>query len=119
MSLNWKDKLADHIPANWGQEIDSFEAQIALRKSQKIEEKVFAETRLRRGSYGQRYDNGQRHDGVKTQKLTYPPLTKGPRVRPAAIATDPANAAPAPSCAGWSSRMAAARQAITIPAPTP
>jgi len=48
-----------------------------------------------------------------------PPLTKGPRVRPAAIATDPANAAPAPSCAGWSSRMAAATQAITIPAPTP
>src|SRR4051794_38401745 len=76
--LNWKDKLADRIPANWAQEIDSFEAQIALRKQGKIDEKVFAETRLRRGSYGQRYDNGQRHDGIQTQKLPYPPLTKGP-----------------------------------------
>src|SRR5436190_19288863 len=74
----WKDQLADRIPANLGQEIDSFEAQIALRKQGKIDEKVFAETRLRRGSYGQRYDNGQRHDGLATQKLLYPPLTKGP-----------------------------------------
>ncbi|HEY1922783.1 MAG TPA: hypothetical protein VGG44_08445 [Tepidisphaeraceae bacterium] len=74
----WKDKLADAVPADWGQEIDSFEAQIALRKQGKIEEKVFAETRLRRGAYGQRYDNGQRHDGVKTQKLPYSSLTKGP-----------------------------------------
>ena len=49
MSLNWKDKLADQVPANWGQEIDSFDAQIALRKQGKIDEKVFAETRLRRG----------------------------------------------------------------------
>ncbi len=76
--LNWKDQLSSQIPANWGQEIDSFEAQIALRKQGKIDEKVFAETRLRRGSYGQRYDNGQRHDGIQTQKLPYPPLTKGP-----------------------------------------
>src|SRR5437667_117026 len=51
----------------------------AMQKKQgKIDEKVFAETRLRRGAYGQRYDNGQRHDGTKTQKLPYPPLTKGP-----------------------------------------
>jgi sulfite reductase (ferredoxin) len=74
----WKEKLADAVPADWGQEIDSFEAQIALRKQGKIEEKVFAETRLRRGAYGQRYDNGQRHDGIKTQKLPYSSLTKGP-----------------------------------------
>src|SRR4051812_373256 len=77
-SLNWKDRLAERIPPQLGQEIDHYEAQIALRKQGKIDEKVFAETRLRRGSYGQRYDNGQRHDGVKTQKLPYPPLTKGP-----------------------------------------
>ncbi len=76
--LNWKDKLGDRIPSNLGQEIDSFETQIVLRKQGKIDEKVFAETRLRRGAYGQRYDNGQRHDGTKTQKLPYPPLTKGP-----------------------------------------
>src|SRR3954451_24451679 len=78
MAMTWKDKLGDKIPADWGREIDSFEAQIMLRKQGKIDEKVFAETRLRRGSYGQRYDNGQRHDGITTQKLPYPPLTKGP-----------------------------------------
>ena len=77
-SLTWKDKLGGSVPANLSHEIDSFEAQIALRKAGKIDEKVFAETRLRRGAYGQRYDNGQRHDGLKTQKLPYPPLTKGP-----------------------------------------
>ena len=51
-------------------------------QSDKLEqlEKVFAETRLRRGAYGQRYDNGQRWDGVETQSLKYPSglLTKGP-----------------------------------------
>src|SRR5271154_2420492 len=77
-ALNWKEKLDEAIPPNLAQEIDFFEAQIALRKQGKIDEKVFAETRLRRGAYGQRYDNGQRHDGIQTQKLPYPPLTKGP-----------------------------------------
>ena len=31
-SLTWKEKLGESVPADWGQEIDSFEAQIALRK---------------------------------------------------------------------------------------
>jgi sulfite reductase (ferredoxin) len=75
---SWKEKLGSAISANLAQEIDFFDAQIALRKQGKIDEKVFAETRLRRGAYGQRYDNGQRHDGLTTQKLPYPPLTKGP-----------------------------------------
>src|SRR4051794_26517415 len=75
---SWKDKLAGDMPPLWGEEIDEFEAQIRLRKAGKIDEKVFAETRLRRGAYGQRYDNGQRHDGIKQQSLPYPPLTKGP-----------------------------------------
>ena len=46
----------------------------------KVEEKLFAETRLRRGIYGQRYDNGQRHDGIETRTLDFPcgTLTKGP-----------------------------------------
>ena len=78
MTTDWKTKLGSRVPADWGGEIDLFEAQIALRKQGKVDEKVFAETRLRRGAYGQRYDNGQRHDGSKTQKLAYPPLTKGP-----------------------------------------
>jgi sulfite reductase (ferredoxin) len=77
-AATWKEKLGDTIPANLAQEIDFFEAQIALRQANKIDEKVFAETRLRRGAYGQRYDNGQRHDGVQTQKLPYSALTKGP-----------------------------------------
>src|SRR5579862_415152 len=73
----WKNLLGDRIPADWGREIDTFETQTTLRKQGKVEEKVFAENRLRRGAYGQRYDNGQRNDGTKTQKLPYPPLTKG------------------------------------------
>ena len=56
----WKEKLGARIPADLGAEIDTFENEIALKKQGKIEDKVFAETRLRRGAYGQRYDNGQR-----------------------------------------------------------
>src|SRR3954454_8218084 len=74
----WKDKLAGQIREDWAREIEQFEAQIHLRKQGKIDEKVFAETRLRRGAYGQRYDNGQRHDGLTTQRLPYSSLTKGP-----------------------------------------
>src|SRR3954452_3594199 len=77
-SLTWKDRLAGRISEQLAGEIEAFEAQIFLRKLGKIEEKVFAETRLRRGAYGQRYDNGQRHDGLTTQKLPYSPITKGP-----------------------------------------
>ena len=68
-SLSWKEKLSGEIPAELGREIDIFEQQMELRKQGKIDEKVFAETRLRRGIYGQRYDNGQRHDGKHVQKL--------------------------------------------------
>src|SRR5688572_16402162 len=80
MSLTWKQNLAGRIGEPLASEIDNFENQMALRKAGKIEEKVFAETRLRRGAYGQRYDNGQRHDGVATRKLEFPcgDLTKGP-----------------------------------------
>ena len=77
---SWKEVLGKRVPEAWGREIDIFETQIGLRKKGKIEEKLFAETRLRRGSYGQRYDNGQRHDGEKTQALVFPSrdITKGP-----------------------------------------
>jgi sulfite reductase (ferredoxin) len=76
----WKQALGAKVPEAWGREIDIFETQIELRKRGKIEEKLFAETRLRRGAYGQRYDNGQRHDGEKTQPLVFPSkdITKGP-----------------------------------------
>src|SRR5262249_1428109 len=54
--------------------------ELGLRKQGKLDERLFAETRLRRGAYGQRYDNGQRHDGKKVQELKFPSgrLTKGP-----------------------------------------
>jgi sulfite reductase (ferredoxin) len=80
MTTTWKAKLADRMPPAWAEEIDVFETQIHLRKQGKIEEKLFAETRLRRGAYGQRYDNGQRHDGVESRVLGFPSgeLTKGP-----------------------------------------
>src|SRR6187549_3668045 len=76
----WKETLGAAIPEAWGREIDIFETQIELRKKGKVEEKLFAETRLRRGAYGQRYDNGQRHDGESMRDLTFPSgsLTKGP-----------------------------------------
>lgn len=68
------------MPAELAAEIDVFESEIALRKQNRIEERVFAETRLRRGVYGQRYDNGHRHDGRTERTLDYPSgeLTKGP-----------------------------------------
>jgi len=80
MAVNWKETLISQMPPDWSAEIDTFEAQMKLRKAGKIEDKVFAETRLRRGAYGQRYDNGQRYDGKETQKLDFPSgeLTKGP-----------------------------------------
>ena len=78
-SPSWREKLADKIPAESAREIDIFEQQMELRRQGKIDEKVFAETRLRRGIYGQRYDNGQRHDGKRVQKLKFTAdVIKGP-----------------------------------------
>ena len=78
-TASWKEKLAGQMPAELAGEIDTFETQIHLRKQGKMEEKLFAETRLRRGVYGQRYDNGQRYDGTQTQLLHFPDhQTKGP-----------------------------------------
>ena len=79
-NASWAERLAGKIPEALGREIDIFETEIALRKQGKLDERLFAETRLRRGVYGQRYDNGQRHDGKTVQRITYPSgeLTKGP-----------------------------------------
>ena len=76
----WKDHLEGRIPPPLADEIDIFENEIALKRQGKIDDKVFAETRLRRGAYGQRYDNGKRHDGKEARELSYPSeaLTKGP-----------------------------------------
>jgi sulfite reductase beta subunit-like hemoprotein/uncharacterized protein (UPF0332 family) len=76
----WRTELTGKMPEALAREIDVFETEIALRKQGKMEERLFAETRLRRGVYGQRYDNGQRHDGTRVQEMRYPSgrLTKGP-----------------------------------------
>src|SRR6266566_3753008 len=76
----WQKELAGKMPEALAREIDIFETEIALRKQGKLEERLFAETRLRRGAYGQRYDNGQRHNGKAVQEIAYPSgkLTKGP-----------------------------------------
>src|SRR2546428_9103817 len=76
----WKEALAGKIAPALAREIDIFETEIELRKQGKLEERLFAETRLRRGAYGQRYDNGQRHNGKAVQEIAYPSgkLTKGP-----------------------------------------
>src|SRR5688500_11678785 len=78
-STGWKLRLEGAMPRELAREIDVFETEIELRKQGKLEERLFAETRLRRGAYGQRYDNGQRHDGVETKRIPFPsPNTKSP-----------------------------------------
>ena len=78
--LPWgKERLQGQLPEPLGSEVDQFETEIGLRQQGKIDEKVFAETRLRRGAYGQRYDNGQRYDGTESRKLLFSDKpTKGP-----------------------------------------
>src|SRR5665213_829860 len=77
---SWKDLLQNKMPQDWAKEVDEFEANIVLNKQGKIEPRIFAETRLRRGAYGQRYDNGKRNDGKQIRKLKYPNegMWKGP-----------------------------------------
>ena len=76
----WKSKLEGSIPQDLSEQINAFETNMSLRQQDKIDERLFAETRLRRGIYGQRYDNGQRHDGNKLRELSYPnsQKSKGP-----------------------------------------
>ena len=63
----WKEILENKISSELKEQIDIFETQINLKRMGKVEDKLFAETRLRKGVYGQRYDNGQRHNGNETQ----------------------------------------------------
>lgn len=76
----WRERLLTEMSPDLAREIDIFETEMELRRQGKVEEKLFAETRLRRGVYGQRYDNGQRWDGRQSQQLHYASgdLTKGP-----------------------------------------
>ncbi len=71
MGTTWKEALGDRIPAVLAEEINIYETQMELKQQDKMTDELFGETRLRRGVYGQRYDNGQRFDGVTTQQLAY------------------------------------------------
>ena len=95
--MTWKEKLGDRIPAELAREIDTFENQMALKRQGRIDDKVFAETRLRRGAYGQRYDNGQRNDGTGSSR-SRSPRTAGPRA--------PTRSGTPPACIGSRSRSA-------------
>ena len=83
MLQGWKEILADRLAPAMAREINDYERQMQLRQQGKVDDKVFAEIRLRRGVYGQRYDNGQRHDGVDTREIAYPrrALLKGPNTK--------------------------------------
>ena len=76
----WKTRLGSLLGDKLSREIDSFEGHIEQKRAGRLTDEVFAEMRLRRGVYGQRYDNGQRHDGLNTRELVFPnsDLTKGP-----------------------------------------
>ena len=73
----WREQPIESPFPDLAREIEIYETEIELRKQGKLDEKLFAETRLRRGAYGQRYDNGQRWDGKETQTLSYPSSTTG------------------------------------------
>lgn len=71
--------LLDQARTDWAEEVNIYETQLKLKREARLDDKVFAETRLRRGAYGQRYDNGFRHDGTQSQELGLDPGgTKGP-----------------------------------------
>jgi sulfite reductase (ferredoxin) len=74
----WTNRLTGIAP-HLAEEINTYDHEIALKKQGKLDDKIFAEARLRRGVYGQRYDNGFRHDGIERRKLRYSgDITKGP-----------------------------------------
>jgi sulfite reductase (ferredoxin) len=77
---SWKTLLEGRIPDALGHEIDSYEQMLEQKQRGEIDDPNIAEQRLRRGVYGQRYDNGQRNDGNQTVQLNFPrtDLTKGP-----------------------------------------
>ena len=76
----WKGRLGSLLGDKLAREIDAFEGHIEQKRAGQLTDEVFAEMRLRRGVYGQRYDNGQRHDGLNSRELVFPNahLTKGP-----------------------------------------
>src|SRR5215213_1076071 len=68
----WREQPIESPFPELVREIEIYETEIQLRKQGKMDEKLFAETRLRRGAYGQRYDNGQRWDAPGMQRIKVP-----------------------------------------------
>ena len=62
----WREQPIESPFPELMREIEIYETEIELRKQGKMDEKLFAETRLRRGAYGQRWD------GKETQTLPFP-----------------------------------------------
>jgi len=71
-NLYWKNKCEPLMDPQWSQHMDAYEKELLLSRQGVIEEKVFAETRLRMGAYGQRYDNGSRHSGQEQKSIAFP-----------------------------------------------
>ena len=46
----WKRRLAGKMPADLAREIDVYETQLELKRQGKIDDKLCAKTRLRRGA---------------------------------------------------------------------
>lgn len=75
----WKNALDKHVTDEFKEFIENFETDLFFKKQKKIEDKLFAETRLRMGAYGQRYDNAKRSNGKESVPIPFPgDLTKGP-----------------------------------------
>jgi sulfite reductase (ferredoxin) len=75
----WEAQLGARVPRDVASQISAYETDLELRRLGQLDERLFNEARLRRGVYGQRYDNGQRHDGARTRVLKYPSdAFKGP-----------------------------------------
>ncbi len=72
VATTWRETLGDRVSDVLRDEIDSYEDHMHLVHRGELDEKLFMELRLRRGVYGQRYDNGKRHDGEKTQTIAFP-----------------------------------------------
>lgn len=68
----WKNKCVPIMEPDWASNIDAYEKELFLNRQGKIEDKIFAETRLRMGAYGQRYDNGTRNNGKDQVAIPFP-----------------------------------------------
>ena len=76
----WRDRLIDRMPPHLAKELDVYESEIALKKQGKIDDKVFAETRLaaRRLRPAVRQRPAPRRPRHPEARLSGRPPTKGP-----------------------------------------